>query len=152
MSRAFVRGALRSGSLAVIVAAAVALGSGTALAAHQVGHGGTTGSYSWVDSTAHPAGLCDYNGGGAAGHVYIVDVRVDHPATAFWPQSVASTWGYVGFRVELQHRSGGVWTTVNWGSQTVAKATTTMSATLANRRVNWAGPLQGKDRGLALLT
>ncbi len=152
MSGSFVRRVLRGGFLASTIVAAVALGGGTTLAAHQVGHSGTTGSYSWTDSSAHPAGLCDYTGGGAAGHTYIVGVRVNAPATAKWPTGQASTWGYVGFRVELQHLSGGSWTTVNWGPQTTANATTTASAMLSNRRVAWAGPLTGKDRGLAVLT
>lgn len=130
----------------------IALGGSGALAAHQVGSSGTTGSYSWTDSAGHPAGVCDYNGGGAAGHTYIVQVKVKAPDTVFWPAGTGSNSGTVGFKVKLQHRSGGVWSTVNTGSEATTTARRHTSAMFGTRKVAWDGPNTGKDRALAVLT
>jgi hypothetical protein len=117
-----------------------------------VGSSGTTGSYSWTDSAAHPAGICNYNGGGTLGHVYIVSAKVKAPTTVFWPAGTGSNSGTVGFKVKLQHLSGSVWSTVNTGSEATATAWRHTSAMFGTRNVGWNGPLTGKDRALAILT
>lgn len=152
MTGTVLRRFISSASLATLTAAMLVLGGGGALAAHQVGSSGTTGSYAWTDSASHPAGLCNYNGGGTLGHVYIVSVKVQAPDTVFWPGGTGANSGTVGFKVKLQHLSNGAWSTVNTGSEATATATRTTSAMFGMRHVNWNGPLTGRDRALVILT
>jgi len=151
VSRFLASRAWRSASLSILVAACLALGSGDVLAAHQVSQTGVIGSYAFTDTAGNPAGYCNYNGGGAAGHTYLVKVRVDAP-TAYWPDGQASNHGTIGYRVKLQHFSGGVWDTVNTGAEEQATATVHVSALFGPRHVDWAGPNTGHDRALAVLT
>ena len=152
MAGSLVRRLVGGASLATLTAAMLALGGSGALAAHQVSNTGTTGSYTWTDTTAHPAGVCNYNGGGTAGHLYIVSVKVKAPTTVFWPAGTGSNSGTVGFKVKLQHLTAGVWSTVNTGAEATDTATKTTSAMFGTRHVDWNGPLTGKDRALAVLT
>lgn len=152
MTGSFVRRVVRSGSLATLVATAIALGGNGVLAAHQVASSGSPGAYAWTDTAAHTGGYCNYNGGGTAGHVYIAYVRVNAPNTVFWPTGQADTSGTVGFKVILQHRSGGGWHNVNTGTEAFATASTTSSASFPARRVAWAGPNTGHDRAKVVLT
>lgn len=146
------RRVVRGGFLAMLIATAIALSGSGALAAHQVNSSGAHGSYSWTDSAAHPAGHCNYAGGGTAGHTYITYIKVKAPTTVFWPTGTGTSSGTVGFKVILQHLSGGTWTNVNTGSGAFATATTTTSASFPARRVAWAGPNTGKDRAKVVLT
>jgi len=152
VARTSVRRFVSGASLATLTAAMLTFGGGGALAAHQVGSSGTIGTYSWTDTGAQPAGTCNYNGGGTLGHVYIVSVKVTAPDTVFWPAGTGASSGTVGFRVKLQHLTGGAWSTVNTGSEATATATRTTSAMFGQRHVNWNGPLTGRDRALVILT
>jgi hypothetical protein len=152
MPGSFVNRSLRGASFALVTAALIAVGGNSALAAHQVGSSGTPGSYSWEDTAAHPAGLCDYNGGGTAGHTYLVRIKVKPPTNVLWPHDTESNAGTVGFRVKLQHLSAGAWTTVNMGSEATATATEDSPAAFGGRSVYWAGPNTGRDRAVAVLS
>lgn len=152
MKRSLVRRLLGGTTLALLTAAMLALGGSGALAAHHLSGTGTTGEYSWTDTAAHPAGLCDYNGGGAAGHTYIVRIKVNAPDSAYWPAGTPSSSGTVGFKVELQHLTSGHWTTVNTGQEQTATASRHSSAMFGPRSVKWAGPNTGRDRAVAVLT
>jgi hypothetical protein len=143
---------LRGASIAGLSAALVALGGTGALAAHQAGSSGMPGPYSWTDTSSEPAGLCDYEGGGTAGHTYIVRVKVSAPTTVLWPHDASSNAGTVGFKVKLQHLSGGTWHHVNTGSEATSTATEDSSAAFGPRSVYWAGPNTGRDRAVAVLT
>lgn len=152
MHATLIRRAIGGTALATLTAALLALGGSGVMAARQVGHSGTTGSYSWMDTGAHPAGICDYNGGGAAGHTYIVRIKVKAPSSVYWPSGTGSNSGTVGFKVSLQHLQNGVWSTVNTGPEARKTATRQTSAMFGMRSVGWAGPLSGRDRALAILT
>ncbi|MEA2622000.1 MAG: hypothetical protein QOH61_910 [Chloroflexota bacterium] len=152
MTGSLIRRFVGGTSLATLTAVMIALGGGEVLAAHQVGSSGTTGSYSWTDTAAHPAGVCDYNGGGTAGHIYIVQIKVRAPDSVLWPAGTGSSSGRVGFKVKLQHLHGGTWSTVNTGPEASATASRHTSAMFGTRRVHWAGPISGKDRAVAVLT
>ncbi len=143
--------AWRGASLAILIAACLALGGGDVFAAHQVHQSGTIGSYSFTDTAGNPAGYCNYNGGGAAGHTYLVGVKVDAP-TAFWPAGQSSHHGTIGYRVKLQHLNGTGWHTVNVGTEQRTSATVHTSAVFGKAHVGWAGSNQGHDRALAVLT
>jgi hypothetical protein len=152
MTRTMLRRSASGAALATIVAVMLALGGGGVLAAHEVAHSGMTGAYSWQDTTAHPAGTCNYYGGGTLGHIYVVSVKVKGPSTVFWPAGTGSSSGTVGFKVKLQHLSAGAWSTVNTGTEAFATATRTASALFSTRHVDWNGPNTGKDRAEAVLT
>ncbi len=152
MTRSLVGRLVRGASLGTLIAACIALGGGDALAAHAIGSSGTPGAWSWTDSAAHPAGICDYTGGGAAGHTYMTHLKVKAPATVFWPAGTGSSSGKVGFKVTLQHLTAGVWVNVTTGSEAIATAKRHTSAMFGTRGVPRAGPLTGRFRGLAILT
>jgi hypothetical protein len=143
--------AWRGPSLAVLAATCLVLGGSDVFAAHQVGQTGVIGNYAFTDTAGTPAGYCNYNGGGTAGHVYLVAIRVN-PPTAYWPAGQASNHGTIGFRLKLQHLSGGVWHNVNTGAEAQAPATVHSSALFGPRHVAWAGPNTGRDRALAVLS
>jgi hypothetical protein len=148
----WIRRTVRGTSIATLMVVSLALGGGSALAAHQVGGHGTLGSYSWTDTAPHPAGVCSYNGGGAAGHTYLVKVKVKAPDAVYWPAGTGSSSGTVGFKVVLQHLTGGTWTKVGHGTEATSTAHRHTSAMFGTRSVSWAGPNTGKDRALAVLT
>jgi hypothetical protein len=141
----------RGASVATLVATCLALGSGNVLAATPVHQSGTIGNYSFTDTAGNPAGFCNYNGGGALGHTYLVSIKVDAP-TAFWPAGQPSHHGTIGYRVKLQHDNGGVWQTVNAGTEQRATGSVHTSAVFGKAHVAWAGSNQGHDRALAVLT
>jgi hypothetical protein len=148
----FTMGRARHGaSVAALVVACLASGSGSVLGAHLVHQTGTVGIYSFTDTAGNPAGYCNYNGGGALGHTYLVSIRVDAP-TAFWPAGLPSHHGTIGYRVKLQHDDGGAWQTVNAGTEQHATASVHTSAVFGTAHVKWAGSNQGHDRALAVLT
>ena len=66
MDRSFIRRMTRGASLAVAVAAGVALSGGDMLAATPVAHHGPQGHYSFTDTAGSPGAKCYYQGAGSA--------------------------------------------------------------------------------------
>ena len=62
--------------ITAFAAAAVALSGGSAIAAHQIAHTGTPGSWVLPDTAGNPAARCSYNGGGVAGGTYLTGIRL----------------------------------------------------------------------------
>jgi len=124
-------------SLAILVTIALALGGGEALAAHQVGHVGSTGRFSFTDTAAAPGARCVYTG--AAGTWEFDHATVKAPLV-FWPLRSSSNSGMVGWRLKLQHLSGGVWSNVLTTGITKTTATKHVSAMFGSRTITWMPP------------
>lgn len=133
---AFIRGAARRGSLAVI-AASLVLAGGDVFAAHTVGRTGVTGHYAFVDTPAAPGAKCFY--AALQGQWEFNYVRVK-PPKVYWPTSSAFSSGTVGFTVRLQHWNGLRWTTVNASRESRAVGSKTIPAPFSARTVMWAPP------------
>ena len=76
------------------------------IAATPIGHSGHIGRYTIEDSVADPGAVCRYDSG--AGSHYLRRVRVG--PIAMW--GLRTTLQQVGYRLLLQQRIGGSWTTV----------------------------------------
>jgi hypothetical protein len=133
----FVRRVGRGASLAALVMLILALSGGEALAAHQVGHVGTTGRYSFTDTVSMPGARCVY--AGAAG-TWEFDHATVRPPLVFWPLNSSSNSGTVGWRLKLQHLTNGVWSNVLHTGVTKATARKHVSAMFARKTITWMPP------------
>jgi hypothetical protein len=141
MDRTTIHRGLRGVWLTMLVAAGLALGSGSALAAHQVSHTGTTGTYSFNDTAGHPAGRCSYEG--AAGSRYFDALKVLAPEVFYPDLHPAKTdHGVISWVVRLQNSVGG-WHTVKTSSETFSPATDSSPATFTAKKIKWPGPFDG---------
>lgn len=121
----------RSPRGAVVVAfavAAIATGTGSALAATEIPPTtGTPGGWSLPDSAADPAAACSYEGGGTAGAVYLTGIDLfEGPEITGLHPGLRS----VGYRPIVQHKRNGVWTTVKKGVLVTGQATSANAADL----------------------
>ena len=148
MSSTLIRRAGRGASLALLVVVALALAGGNTLAATTIGHSGTTGTYSFVDTSGNPGGRCVYQG--TAGAQMFDHARITGPSV-WWPASSSSSSGTVGWRLKLQNNSSGSWVTVRTGSLTYATAHKHSAAMFANKGIAWAAPITGHERVLVVL-
>jgi hypothetical protein len=147
-----VRRVIRAASLPVIVAVAMAIGGGSAMASEQLHQRGSVGHYSYADSSGTPGGHCRYDG--TAGTQYFKAVRVDAP-TAYWPDQSsenAHEHGKITMQVRLQHWNGSAWKLVLKGGKQTASASETTAAALHGMTVHWSGPDHRKFRAVVVLT
>lgn len=150
MHRRNIQHGSRGAVLSMLVVAGLALGSGSALAAHQVAHGGTTGAWSFDDTVGHPTGRCTYEG--AAGSRYFNGLKVLAPE-AFYPDLHPGVDdGVISWKVRLQNSVGG-WHTVKTSSETFSPASNSTAATFTTKTVKWPGPFDsGYWRARVVLT
>lgn len=124
----------RAGRGARIVSVLMALAllvPGGAQAAHQVSHTGHPGGWSLVDRAAEPGAKCSYEGGGAAGTIYLTGIKLLRgPEIAGIHRGLRS----VGYRPIIQHRQGGAWVTVRKGTLVTGQASRSRAAALPGIR------------------
>jgi len=133
----------RGASATLVLLASLALTGGQTLAATPVAHSGSTGHYSFTDTTSSPGAKCVYQG--TAGHQDFDHARVKAP-TVYWLSTGAFHSGTVGWRVLLQHWNGLSWDTVRTTSEARGHATRSTPAPLSTRNVSWAAPHNRKYR------
>ena len=136
VDRSLIRRMARGASLAVVVAAGVALSGGDMLAATPVAHHGPQGHYSFTDTAGSPGATCKY--GHSAGHHEFNSIRVNGPSVN-WLTTSAFNSGAVRLTIRLQHWDGSAWSTVAHTSESQVFASKAHAQTFPAKTVHWNG-------------
>jgi hypothetical protein len=121
------------GSLAAIVLAIMSLvipGAAASGAVEIPPSSGTPGDWSYTDRASEPGAECSYEGGGAAGSVYLTGIRMLHDLEVF---GLHDDLRSVGYRPLIQHLRDGHWSTVKKGILVTGQATAESAAVLPAR-------------------